>query len=624
MSSGLDSVDNILKIGTFDVDGPRNRLVRNGQTYSLEPQVMNVLRVLAEKPGEVFSRETLINRIWNVEHGGDESLTRAVSILRKTFKKSGDDKSYLETIYKRGYRLNAPVLKALSKTKPEPKNSTPKKEISIAVLAFEDMSRNKDQEYFSDGISEEILNALVKLPFLRVTGRTSSFSFKGQSTSIREIAEILDVTHVLEGSVRKNGVQLRITVQLIDGSNDEHLWSETYDGTLGDIFDLQEEIARAAERELNSIFGVPNLTPPKNQTNILSKNTQAYDYFIHGRGLTQQRDGNDILPRAIELLEKAVSIDPEFAEAWAYLARANFYVLEHTKAPNWADNIAAGRRALARALTLNPNLALAHSTQGYLSLLDLKVDERLVACHKAFELNPNSPIFKYTFGSSLASIGQSERGLAFMEDAVSQEPLSASWINGLGHPKFALGDFEGADANYQQSHDLGYDGAMFMKAILLNHIGDSDGAIEFLSANFTRMGSLLTAMVPNSTILKLNFEASFGRNNVIRWLIYMMLRSKVMSNKTQPSVGLAIRCFFLGYPQLFMSFVRKHPHPYLGAALAQLWTPTLEAKMIRTHVEFPKFAEDIGLVRAWQAHGWPKHIQPIEGTDGSDGQFICT
>ncbi len=621
---GTGDVGKVLKIGAFNVDGPRNHLVRSDKTYSLEPQVMNLLYVLAESPGEVLSRDTLIDRLWKVEFGGDESLTRAISILRKTFKKAGEDDPYIETIYKRGYRLKAPVSKTTSRIEKKAKDIITEKELSIAVLAFEDMSRNKDQQYFSDGISEEIINTLVKLPFLRVTGRTSSFSFKGESTSIREIATTLNVTHILEGSVRKHGDQLRITVQLIDGIKDEHIWSETFDGVRDDIFDLQEKIACAVERELNFIFSVTDRDQPEHLTNSMTKSTPAYDFFIHGRGLTQQQDGPDILPRAIEMLEKAVSIDPEFAEAWAYLARANFYSLEHTKAPNWAGNIVAGRRALGRALSLNPDLDLAHSTQAYLALLDLKIDERLVACEKAHKLNPNSPIFTYTFGSSLASIGQSERGLALMEIAMSQEPLSASWINGLGHPKFAMGDYEGAAADYQHSLDLGFDGAMFMKAILLGHLHGLKSAIDFLKVNFRHMGSLSKSMAPTSLLLRLYIHACYGKNQLARWLVCVAQKNKIMNKNTQPSAGLTFVSYALGYPQLFMDSVQNHPHPYLGAALAQLWTPTEDAKRIRTHNDFPQFAQDIGLVRAWQTYGWPKKIQPIEGTNGSDGQFICS
>lgn len=484
-----------LVIGAFDVDIKRNRIFRGHASYAIEPQIMDLFCALAEKPGEVFSRAELIDKVWSLNFGGDESLTRAVSILRKTFKKAGEEKPYIETIYRRGYRLLVPV----SKKNPIVKNTTisgaDKTEIASEVLAYENISHHKDQ---------------------------------------------------------------------------------------------------------------------------------AYDYFMHGRGLTQQQDGPETLPKAIEMLEKSVSLDPEFAEAWAYLARANFYSLEHTKAPNWTDHIVAGRRAVTRALDLNPNLGIAHSTAGYLALLDLDVYKRLTSCEKAHQLNPNFPVFTYTFGSALASIGQSKRGLKLMQTALKQEPLRASWINGIGHPKFAHGDFDGAAADYQHSFELGYDSAMFMRAILLTHMGRPKEAGQFLKHNLKFISSLLSDMLPSTWILNLNNAACCDKNPVARGLLYCVLAYLVNSKKTQPTTVMSFRCYALGYPKLFMKSVRDHPHPYLGATLAQLWTPTQEARRIRTHKDFPKFADDIGLVRAWQAYGWPKTIQPIDGKDGSNGQFICS
>lgn len=628
MDLGVENTNKSMKIGAFVVDAARNRLVHNGKAYSLEPQIMDVLCVLTEKPGEVFTRDDLIDLIWKVEHGGDESLSRAISILRKTFKKAGEDDLYIETIYKRGYRLKAPVSQTISKIGKTANDIKTEKEISIAVLAFEDMSRSKDFQYFSDGISEEIINALVKIPYLRVTGRTSSFSFKGKDASIRDIASTLSVSHILEGSVRKNGDRLRITAQLIDATKDKHIWSETFDGALGDIFSLQEKIARATEQQLNLAFSAHDaalhVASPGRLAGSLTTSTEAYAFFVQGRSLMHQQDGQDTLPRAIEFLEKAVAFDPKFVEAWVCLAVANFYLLEHARTPNWRGKISAGWRAAQRASDLNPDIALTRSTLGYQALFDLKIDELVDICEEVHELEPASPVYEYTYGNALASIGQSERGLKMMESAISREPLSASWINGIGHPKFALGDFDGANVKYQQSLDMGYDGAMFTKAILLKHTKDSKIAIDFLRENSINMGSFPRSMMPSRVIWNLNISASFGKSRLSRWLVYIALRNLVKSKKTQPTVGLSFRCYTLGYPKLFMEAVRNHPTPYLGAALAQLWTPTIEAKRIRTHKDFPKFADDIGLVSAWQAYGWPKTIKPIHGTDGSDGQFTCT
>ncbi|MBL4871152.1 MAG: hypothetical protein JKX72_09380 [Robiginitomaculum sp.] len=187
---------------------------------------------------------------------------------------------------------------------------------SIAVLAFADMSEGGDQEYFSDGMAEEILNALAKVPGLRVAGRTSSFSFKGKNEDITIIGKTLRVGHILEGSVRKQGEKVRITAQLIKADDGFHLWSETYDGTLDDIFDLQEKIARAIAAELQVLLNVgEDIRLADTRTN----NKQAYDLYLQGRALIRQSFNEGAMAKAVTLLEGAVALDPQFADAWAEL-----------------------------------------------------------------------------------------------------------------------------------------------------------------------------------------------------------------------------------------------------------------------------------------------------------------
>jgi DNA-binding winged helix-turn-helix (wHTH) protein len=173
---------------------------------------MNVLCVLAEQPGVVISRTDLIDKVWHMEYGADEGLTRAISVLRKTFREGGEENVYIETVHKRGYRLAMPVSKQHCAQIVQPdapeltvKSTTKPKEIALAILPFVDMSENSDQEYFSDGISDEIINALVRLPFLKVSGRTSSFSFKGKNKGIPEIGAALNVTHVLKDRFENKG-----------------------------------------------------------------------------------------------------------------------------------------------------------------------------------------------------------------------------------------------------------------------------------------------------------------------------------------------------------------------------------------------------------------------------------
>ena len=233
-------------------------------------------------------------------------------------------------------------------TQPTAQNTPPPKH-SIAVLPFADMSPDNSQEYLGDGVAEEILNALVTVTPLKVSGRTSSFSFKGKNTDVREIGALLNVAHVLEGSVRKHGDKVRITAQLVQTSDGFHLWSESYDGELTDIFDLQDKIARSIVSKLEVLLHVDQMRLVASMT----KSPEAYDAFLKGRKLAQLQDGEGVLARAIEYLEEAVRLDPQFALAWAWLANANFFLPEHNDVPDWKSYLEAGKKAANQAYKLD-------------------------------------------------------------------------------------------------------------------------------------------------------------------------------------------------------------------------------------------------------------------------------
>ena len=186
---------------------------------------------------------------------------------------------------------------------------------SIAVLPFADLSEMGDQEFFADGISEEILNVLVRIPGLKVAGRTSSFSFKGRNEDLREIGAALGVNHVLEGSVRRSGTRLRITAQLIRGEDGFHLWSETYDREISDIFEIQDEIARSVADQLVVSLGLSSETLVKDRTEDLV----AYENYLRAKQLFLDR-GKDNLDMALLLLSEATARDPDFALAWGGIA----------------------------------------------------------------------------------------------------------------------------------------------------------------------------------------------------------------------------------------------------------------------------------------------------------------
>jgi serine/threonine-protein kinase len=293
-------------------------------------------------------------------------------------------------------------------------------ERSIAVLPFANMSGDPENEYFSDGISEEIINALTQLPRLRVAARTSSFSFKGRNADLRTVGEQLNVTTVLEGSVRKAGDRLRITAQLVNVADGYHLWSERYDRELTDVFVIQDEIALAIAGKLKVTLGVGEalIRPP-------TENLEAYELFLKGRALARQR--GPALLRAVECFDQALRLDPAFAPAHAELAEAllllSLYGLVHP-----SEVYARAAAATERALALDSSLVAGQLALGLLSLMgEFDREKAAAAWARAVELDPTSQdaralraLFDWCYVR-----GDHDRALPELRAVVEADPLSA-------------------------------------------------------------------------------------------------------------------------------------------------------------------------------------------------------
>lgn len=263
-------------------------------------------------------------------------------------------------------------------------------EKSIAVLPFVNMSNDPDQEYFSDGISEELLNVLAQYPGVRVAARTSSFQFKGQSQDIAEIARVLKVRNVLEGSVRKSGNKLRITAQLIRADTGYHLWSETYDRELDDVFAIQDEISAAIGEALRVELALHDGQETAAPRVAESANTAAYEAFLRGRHLVNQRGRSNIL-QATEELKRTVRLDPDFAPAQAWMAIAWIMMMDSPATYGNLTLAEVKERAtppMERAFELNPNLAEAYGARTLLAMNSSEFEVAMEASNKALELNP--------------------------------------------------------------------------------------------------------------------------------------------------------------------------------------------------------------------------------------------
>ncbi len=301
---------------------------------------------------------------------------------------------------------------------------------SIAVLPFVDMSEHKDQEYFSDGLSEELIDMLTKIPDLRVPARTSSFYFKGKQATIAEIAKALGVAHVLEGSVRKSGNTLRVTAQLIRVDNGYHVWSDTYDRKLEDIFKVQDEIANAVVTALRVHLLTVQQRSAKNE--LHTENLEAYDLYLKGKQSYNQADAAGY-QRAITAFQAAIALDPNYAAAYADLALAQYWLTDQTAQTVDDSGYDRALEDAEKAIALDPSLAAGYSARGFVrAVYRFDFAGGQADLDKAVALNPGDSWVLHRSAVLLGILGNLHEAIARDEQALALDPLSAEICMRLG------------------------------------------------------------------------------------------------------------------------------------------------------------------------------------------------
>ncbi len=344
---------------------------------------------------------------------------------------------------------------------------------SIAVLPFVNMSSDVEQEYFSDGLSEELLNLLAKIPALRVASRTSAFSFKGKDVTIGDIGRELNVGHVLEGSVRKSGTKIRITAQLIDVAHDTHLWSETWDRTLDDVFAIQDEIAQAVVYQLRiELLGA---TPQVAETSA-----EVYGLVLQARHHLHRRS-LDSLGTAESLLRDALELDPGYAPAWAELALVYIWSASIDTVRGAREAAMLGTDAAKKALELDPNNSLALSTLANIEIAsNYDSDTAIRYLERALTISPgNSDALNTASGIALI-VGDYETGMKLGRSMVLVDPLNTGAYLNYGYSAYFAGDFEDAIESFENVIELNPDTAGFHYYIanVLWSQGKYDEALE--------------------------------------------------------------------------------------------------------------------------------------------------
>ena len=347
---------------------------------------------------------------------------------------------------------------------------------SIAVLPFLDLSEKHDQEYFSDGLSEELLDQLAQIPELKVASRTSAFYFRGRTEEIATIASRLNVAHVLEGSVRKAGPRIRVTAQLIRADSGYHLWSKTYDREVKDVFKVQDEIAAAVVEALKVQLLATNA-----RTEYRPANTEAYDHYLLGRHFALSYSSPAQRRRAMDEFERSITLDPAFGPAFTWLAFAEFSIARDS-----GDDALANKafRDAERGIELAPKFAEAYQIRGFMrGAYRLDVSGAEADLEHAISLDPANAIVRVSYAQVLATRGRLREAAAEVERAVATDPLSnIAWGN-MGRYWLSLGDYAKAREFSQRSVDLDSEGQYAISVIPESYILEHEPqrALEFIS-----------------------------------------------------------------------------------------------------------------------------------------------
>jgi len=472
---------------------------------------------------------------------------------------------------------------------------------SIAVLPFLNMSADPGNEFFADGISEELLNILAGVEGLKVASRTSAFSFKGKDTPIPQIARELGVRHILEGSVRRQGDRVRITAQLIETRSDTHLWSETFERDLVDIFRVQEEIARAITTALEDVLGVRQVSVAAATADLT-----AYELFLRGRTRFYQRVGLDA---AIADLRSAVERDPDFAEAWAFLGAASF-VVGNGGYPSELDRarlMDEARRAAERALALDPELPTALAVKGQLLTRNRDASQTvegvqlLERAASRVTADTSAPLW---LGLSLLELGRVDRALPHLERAYALDPLVGINNGYVGIAYATVGRIDEAIRLAQRSQEL--TGGLFWSHHILVELlnsGDEARAREFL-------GAMLAADDMDPEDQRFYTEMQLALADPSRRDLFLAPDESMASEGDR-------------FHSVLKGLVSRDSERAISAAdsrVAELaltisaWLPSLG--WLREAPAFYAFMDRIGAVGFWELEGFPPGCRPIDDPAG--------
>ncbi len=487
---------------------------------------------------------------------------------------------------------------------------------TLAVLPFANLSDDKKQDYFADGLSEELLDKLANLKGLEVAGRTSSFYFKGKNEDLRVIGEKLGVENLLEGSVRKSGDQLRITAQLINAKTGYHLWSETYDKKLDDIFAIQDDISKSVANALSVALGVGDLGRVEGGT----RNVEAYDAYLKGQLSFDADISISSLRGEIDSLERAVDLDPSYALAWAAIARAARYAILFDDPANRADLLKKSQEALERAQALAPDAVPVLAASAQAAARSGNWTEAARIFRKAIDLHGDTVLAK-PYAYFLLYVGKGKTAVGYLEEIRRIDPLDKEIPYQLRLAYALSGKMKEALAEGERGARLG--------AVPSNMSG---GALE-LALGAGDRGEIKRAVDTNNTTADPGVAINIP---MMKFLDHpegagaelQRLYDDPHNAITLRRQRIAFWAAYFGDTNLALSALKSVYYGTTGStdpetvgSLFSIWDPVLSDT--RKLPGFKDFVRKLGLVTYWRTYGWGDFCHPSSSGNGGTDDFEC-
>ena len=451
MADGVNQT--FYEFGRFRLDGTGRVLFRGDEAVPLSPKAADVLLLLVQNAGRVVEKKELLNAVWQDAFVEEGSLTRTISILRKVLGAGGDGQECIATVSKRGYRFALPVREISA-----PKGVTSEKTL-LAVLPFENLSGARTQEYFSDGLTEEMITQLSQLnpEKLGVIARTSAMRYKGSNKSARRIGQELGVAYLLEGGVLRAGRRVRITAQLIQVSDQAHLWAHKYERGIGDILAIQSDVATAIASEIKIKLA------PQAEARLVRSSTvepRAYEAYLRGRYLWNQRT-EKALHESLRQFEKSIEYDPGCAAAYAGMADSYLSLLDDAYLPARAAT-AQARQWAEKSITMDEAFAEPHSSLGHAHYHEFEWTEAERELRRSIELNPNYPSAHFYYSLYLVAMGRHKEAVAEAKKALALDPVNLTAQTNVAIIYYRTGRYDEAaeearhvldiDSSYAHAH----------------------------------------------------------------------------------------------------------------------------------------------------------------------------